>query len=299
MREIITGIYSIKNIVNNKLYIGSSIDIYKRWAYHKRELKNGIHHSRHLQHSFDKYGEDNFVFDIVEKCDKEVLLEKEQYWIDYYKSYDRAKGYNIAPIAGAGYSYGGNYERLKDGKYKISLEQFNNIIYLLQNSSASIPEIAKIVNCSKSIVYSIYQRKSYREITTNMVFIKRRVDSQYNYKTIITEEQAKQVVDLLLKGLRLSEVSEQTGVNYGTVRDIKNKHSWKSLTTNIIFPEVNVIHPKKWKPIKQLDMDGNLIKYFPSMKSAMEEIGTKYNSTLCAALNGRKESAYGSKWEYA
>ena len=60
--DIICGIYKIENRVNHKIYIGQSVDIYTRWYNHKHSLRNGIHYNKHLQKSWDKYGEENFEF---------------------------------------------------------------------------------------------------------------------------------------------------------------------------------------------------------------------------------------------
>jgi group I intron endonuclease len=76
------GIYRIKNLKNKKCYYGSSKNIEKRWRTHKNHLKNGKHHNIHLQRSWDKYGEDNFVFEVVEECDENILLELEQKYLD-------------------------------------------------------------------------------------------------------------------------------------------------------------------------------------------------------------------------
>jgi group I intron endonuclease len=76
------GIYKIKNLVNDKCYYGSSKNIEKRWRTHKNHLKNGKHHNIHLQRSWDKYGDDNFVFEVVEECDENILLELEQKYLD-------------------------------------------------------------------------------------------------------------------------------------------------------------------------------------------------------------------------
>jgi len=94
------GIYKIINIINNKIYIGNAINLYKRMHNHIHQLKNSIHHSRHLQRSWDKYGENFFKFYIIEYVeDKNNLIEREQYWMDYYKSYDINLGYNICTKA--------------------------------------------------------------------------------------------------------------------------------------------------------------------------------------------------------
>jgi group I intron endonuclease len=76
------GIYRIKNLKNKKCYYGSSKNIEKRWRTHLNNLKNGKHHNDHLQRSWDKYGEDNFVFELVEECNETILLELEQKYLD-------------------------------------------------------------------------------------------------------------------------------------------------------------------------------------------------------------------------
>lgn len=60
------GIYVIKNNVNNKMYIGSSTNIKQRFTCHKSALRNNNHRNKHLQNAWNKYGEDNFEFIIIE-----------------------------------------------------------------------------------------------------------------------------------------------------------------------------------------------------------------------------------------
>ena len=79
------GVYKITNIINNKCYIGSSKNIKKRWYEHKRRLRKGTHHSQYLQHSYNKYGEPNFVFTILELCEPLELLILEQRYFDEIK----------------------------------------------------------------------------------------------------------------------------------------------------------------------------------------------------------------------
>lgn len=91
-KEKICGIYCIENLVNNKKYIGQSVDIYSRWYAHKSKLYGNKHENTHLQNSWNNYGEKYFHFYIVELCDKELLNEREIYWIKHYNTfYD---GYN-------------------------------------------------------------------------------------------------------------------------------------------------------------------------------------------------------------
>jgi len=96
----ISGIYSIQCKVNQKLYIGSAINIGYRWGQHLRSLKRKDHPNRKLQNAWYKYGAEAFVFAVVEIVDNvNDLLAREQYWID--KEEVVTKGYNLAPKAGS------------------------------------------------------------------------------------------------------------------------------------------------------------------------------------------------------
>lgn len=91
--DVICGIYKIENVSNKKVYIGESVNIYSRWRDHKSSLKSGKHYNTHLQNAWNKYGESNFVFSIVEKCEKDKLNEMEMYYIDLFDSLKN--GYNL------------------------------------------------------------------------------------------------------------------------------------------------------------------------------------------------------------
>jgi group I intron endonuclease len=74
------AIYMIKNILNNKIYIGSAKNFERRCYEHKHTLKKGLHHSIHLQNAGIKYGENNFIFEAIEKIeDEKILVSKEEY----------------------------------------------------------------------------------------------------------------------------------------------------------------------------------------------------------------------------
>lgn len=93
------GIYKILNKINNKIYIGSAVNLIKRWAKHKRYAKGNYHHSITFQRAWDKYGEDAFEFIVLEIVeDTARLAEREQIWLDWLKPYDPEIGYNICRI---------------------------------------------------------------------------------------------------------------------------------------------------------------------------------------------------------
>lgn len=89
------GIYAIQNINNNKIYIGQSTNIPARWRHHKYVLRNGLHNNPYLQRAWVKYGEDSFVFVVLELCDVNDLNQKELFYINKYNSTHRDYGYNM------------------------------------------------------------------------------------------------------------------------------------------------------------------------------------------------------------
>ena len=88
------GIYGIKNLINNKIYVGKTgMNFGDRWDNHKALLRNNKHDNLYLQHAWNKYGEENFEFIILEDCNIDELNDREIYWIKYYK--DQGLAYNI------------------------------------------------------------------------------------------------------------------------------------------------------------------------------------------------------------
>ncbi len=109
------GVYKILNKTNNKVYVGSSINITKRKYVHFNKLSNNKHKNIKLQNAYNKYGKNSFLFKIIEYVeDKNLLLVREQYWIEYFNSVEN--GYNICKFAG--HTLG--YKHTKEAKKKIS-----------------------------------------------------------------------------------------------------------------------------------------------------------------------------------
>lgn len=100
MNRAVSCIYAIKHIPSGRLYIGSAVNVVKRWREHKTALRAGKHHNNKLQRIWNKHGEDSLAFEIVEEvaCAQE-LVPREQFYIDSFESVKR--GLNICPVAGS------------------------------------------------------------------------------------------------------------------------------------------------------------------------------------------------------
>ncbi|HBE43698.1 MAG TPA: hypothetical protein DDW27_21390 [Bacteroidales bacterium] len=93
----ISGIYQIQSKRKpERIYIGSAVDIHKRWNLHLRDLRKNKHHSKKLQRHYDKYREADLYFSILLGCNKKDLIKTEQYFLDSYRPY-----FNSSLIAGS------------------------------------------------------------------------------------------------------------------------------------------------------------------------------------------------------
>jgi group I intron endonuclease len=84
-------VYSIINLITLKQYIGSTTDLERRISSHFRDLRNKRHGNYKLQADYDKYGETNFIFHVIEFCPAERCMEFEQNYLDSLRPH-----YNIA-----------------------------------------------------------------------------------------------------------------------------------------------------------------------------------------------------------
>lgn len=100
------GIYCIVCTATDTTYIGSTCASFeKRWKKHKQRLRNGYHENSYLQNSWNKYGESNFEFLVLEKLNSKpdnYIIDRELHWINYFYPMGKAKCFNLSPVAGGG-----------------------------------------------------------------------------------------------------------------------------------------------------------------------------------------------------
>jgi group I intron endonuclease len=87
------GIYKITNKINGKVYIGQTDRLTERKREHFYRLEKQTHSNEHLQRAFNKYGKDNFIYEVIEECDE--LNERELYYINEYGGLNSDLNYNL------------------------------------------------------------------------------------------------------------------------------------------------------------------------------------------------------------
>jgi hypothetical protein len=100
------GVFQIRNIVNNKIYIESSTDLVAIWNRNRFQLRNGLHNNVSLQKDWKEFGEENFVYEILSEIKQDdtkatdyrkEAKQLEAMFIEELQPFDE-KGYNIKSI---------------------------------------------------------------------------------------------------------------------------------------------------------------------------------------------------------
>lgn len=92
------GIYKIINTINGKIYVGKSKNIYNRIVGHRNCLRNKSKDENiHLINAWYKYGEDAFIYEVIEELEfnEDLLREREDYWIVKLDATNKEIGYNL------------------------------------------------------------------------------------------------------------------------------------------------------------------------------------------------------------
>lgn len=243
------GIYRITNLINGHFYIGQTSRKFKiRWKEHIYSATYNSGNQKHtpLHQAIIKYGVDNFNFEILEKCNKEELDMKEQYWINTLQSnsYD-----NYNQTAGG---QNGNLQ------YKTPDFVFD-VIKLLQETNLNQAEIASICKCSDNVVTDINCGIHYR--LPNLTYPIR--------KTTIDDKIIEIAKELSNKSLTFKELADKYQVSLSTVKRI-NKGEGRYHLDNYSYP----IYEFKNKCEDIID---NIINDLINTSMPQTEIAKKYN----------------------
>lgn len=212
---IIKGIYKITNKINNKVYIGKSKNIKKRHSEHRNELRKNEHVNNYLQNAWNKYGEENFEFSILEECETDKdLNDREIFFIKEYKSHMRDCGYNLS-TGGEG---GSLSEETKNKIRNTNRGKGTNLSYVdIKNIKLSLAccidrkEIIKKYNISKAVVDQIAMGKSFSYVLSELN------ETIYNLKKKLINERNDYIIKLFNEGNRIVDIVNITGYSESIV----------------------------------------------------------------------------------
>ena len=138
-----SGIYVILNNINGKYYVGSAINFRDRYGFHLWQLKNSIHKNTILLNSYNKYGKENFSFELLELLmNGDDLIQREQFYIDSFDATNRELGFNISPSAGSNFGL----KRTEESKLKVSLTNGRKIYQIDPITNMVIAEYGSLLD---------------------------------------------------------------------------------------------------------------------------------------------------------
>lgn len=284
-------IYQIRNIVNNKIYVGSTGCADLRFYKHFNLLKNGNHHSQKLQHAYNKHGKKNFKVEILEELpeyDEVKIIEREQHYIDILKPF-----YNISPYAGA----------LPDNEtipvYGICIKTGEVRYYKSMLSARSDgfhhPNISKCC-LGKWICYNGHYWKHVNDYTPlrwteKLDYLQPviRID-RFNKTKIYKDLYA--VAD---EGFDLESVTRFCRGSY-KAGSYKN-YQWYFYSEQKEYKYIISKNGNRPKKVKSIDSSGNEVIY-RSQSAAAKEIGG-HKGFIRECCKGERSEYKGYRWEYA
>lgn len=212
------GIYKITNKKNGKVYIGQSNDMVKRKNSHFNALRKNKHDNVHLQNSFNKYGECNFSFEVLEECSEDELNDLEIKYIKEYNSTDRKFGFNIRDGGSSGSLSEETKMKLSKARATISFDEVSEIKQMLCDGF-SREYIAEKYNIKKANIDSIARCDNFKRIRPEL--------NKYIYKKTIREREKtrEEIINLLYKGMGNKEISETLNVSVSIVEKTKSKYT--------------------------------------------------------------------------
>ena len=172
MEELKSGIYKITCLKNGRVYIGQAKNIQSRWTEHKTRLDGNYHINKHLQSAWNKYGKENFKFEIIELCNYEELNEKEISYIAIAKNNGKIFNKTNGGEGCKGYKH--------TEEFKKSRQKEGNPMY---NKEVSIETRVKISNALSGKKYSEERRNNISKGRTGIKFSKEHIENIRKCKT--------------------------------------------------------------------------------------------------------------------
>lgn len=207
-------VYKIRNLINDKIYVGKSKNVDERWAQHLMDAK--ANRGSVLHRAINKYGGSNFAVSVLEELvSEEVAFEQERFWISYYKTniyrHGDKFGYNLTD-GGDGRS---GYIPSEETKSKLSISNTGQ-----KRSAATKAKIAA-VQIGKTTPATTKSKMSLTHTGKHM--------GENNNRAKLTEAEVIEIKRLLAQGHKTVEIAKKYGVIERTIRNIKTGKTWSHI----------------------------------------------------------------------
>jgi group I intron endonuclease len=229
---MIAGVYTIKSLKDNKILVGQSVNAVNRLSQHKFHLRNNTHDNRHLQSAYNKYGVDNFQFQILLTCEEEHLYSEENYWCNLLNAHNHKFGYNIKPT-----HPNGNYRHSKETRLKISekLKGHKHTEEFKKNCSVRVKGYKKSIETLEKLRKSCTGKRHTEESKLKMSNSKKGKSIKFSKEGRASVDKAlKKWLTLGLKNKRIK--NEITGTVYNSVSECLKE---LNISTSAFYRNIN------------------------------------------------------------
>lgn len=276
-------IYAIINIVDQKLYIGSAVQARRRKQEHLSRLRNGNHCNTHLQGAYNKYGEENFKFVVLNKVSNIKEIDKyEQIWIDTFDFNKQL--YNFCKVAG------NTTGRVVTEETRKKISEKNRGKKMSEENKKRLGERSKGRKLSKDAIDKIVTKKQKRCAKIDK-------DTKEIIEIFASFRKAANSLGLVKAGDLINCARGKLKTSHGFI--------WKYIDTEDLHLNKDYISKPRAsgeKRINVYDKDTNkLIFTFPSATEATKQLklNLKCSTNIYKAAVTKDKVAYGYKWKYA
>lgn len=327
-----TGVYSItfKNSTSNKKYIGSASTcgkkhksengFYTRWTKHINDLIANRGTNLILQNAFNKYGLTNIVFNILEECTPDKCIERENFYINLYDTYNN--GYNASAVAekgNVGFTHSDKTKQQISDFYKTQRKTQFEQIFLLHEQGYSIVEICKQTKISHTTVRKI--------IKENNIYVKKEATHIFQYDLL---------GNFINEWPSIYDCSKKLDIHWNTIDHVLKKKStharnfyfsYEKLNTDEVIAIIEKLNQRKKEintkkytvevkkkmarpriiinsckhknnQVEQLDTNGNLIHTWDNASQISKYFNLKASSGITKVLTRHNNFYKGFLWQY-
>lgn len=228
---IMRGIYLWTNLINGKKYVGKAEDIASRKRGYRNEVRRGS--TRYFIRALREYGFEGFSFEVIEEVEESAdILEREQYWIDYFNTQNKNLGYNIL---NAGETPGESFSQgSKNNRARLCEEEVLDIrtsIFQERQKPLSVYSYYKD-KISWDAFCKAYRGQTWKHVDTSMIAnLENRVERKGIKKAKLTVEDVLSIRNRASLGETVSNIfSDYSDIcSRNTIKRVVDRETWKDI----------------------------------------------------------------------